>query len=354
MVAAHERLAAIARLLQPILIESLALRADKICDELAERWGMVAWDRERLIGQIQRQLFSLREQRFGRPGGAAVRILERRQQPLECLEPVWRYLRKGRRVVLEWEPGCSVEVVALMQSMASLIGETNLQLAGALTGAEPKDGHLGPARVGVASAPARVALLQEDGDRELAAYVLVRACLRRTGFDPRCVHRVVVVGSLERLERNLRRLWVGAAMGPSDDDLAFAGPVTEAEAERFLSSERRWRLRPGARVLCSGGRLEHTSCTRQRPAFLAPALIRVAEDPESPSPEPLEGPLLLIHPVADADAGTLLLDRLAPSGTLRLRIGESPRGLQPQRGDRQFHGALLAERLPPGLPEPRP
>ena len=113
-----ERLAAVARLLQSTLIESLALRADAICDELAHEkgLGLVAWDREHVIGQAQRQLFALRERRFGRPGGEGVRIMERRNQPLECLEPVWRHLRQGRRVRVEAEAGSCVQVMELLRS----------------------------------------------------------------------------------------------------------------------------------------------------------------------------------------------------------------------------------------------
>jgi hypothetical protein len=361
-----ERLAAVARMLQPLLLDSLALQADRIADELAHELGLVAWERERLIGHIQGQLMALREQRFGRPGGAPVRIVERRLQPLESLVPTWQMLRRGRQVHLESEPGTIPQLLHLMRAMAAMVGEDDLTVADAGANTDPR--HREWRRAGVVGAERRVALVQEDADPELAAYLLARACLRRTGFDPRSIHRVVVIGRTERLERHLRRLWFGVVMGAVDDERAFAGPVTEVEADSFLASERSWRTVPGVEVLCGAGRLEHVAHDRRRPAFLAPALLRLTagrssaslEDPpaeergSSVGSPPLTGPLLLLHRCAEAEQGEALLEEIAGPGDARLRIGPRPRGVRLGAMDRQIHGALLLERLPPGLPDPRP
>jgi hypothetical protein len=93
---------------------------------------------------------------------------------------------------------------------------------------------------------------------------------------------------------------------------------------------------------------------------LAPALFRVrVHDGQLPSDEPaLHGPILVVYLVGtgpDAEVrGERLLEHFAPRGHAHLRFGSKPRELTLRRGDRQVHGALLVERLPPGLPEPRP
>ena len=331
--------------------------ADELADDLAERMRMVAWEREEHIGAAQRRLQELQELRFGRLGGPPVCVRELREQPLEALEPAWRALRKGRRVHVESEPGACPGVFRILRERASLLGEGMLSVC---PPGERSEAHAQWQEIGVAPRSERVALMQSDADPELAAYLLARGCLRRTGFDPRVVHRVIVVGALDRLLRNLRRLWVGARMGPVEDGRAFAGPVDETRAEAYLACEQRWRAEPGVTTICQGNRLQVAGAPEAR--FLAPALFRVPSydaDAELPSPGPAPiGPMLIVHPVGSGpgarERGEQLLAELGAQGRGHLRFGTKPRELRLRKIDSQVHGALLVERLPPGLPEPRP
>ena len=264
--------------------------------------------------------------------------------------------------------------VRVLREMAELLGDgLSVTPPGVL-----EHEHSDWTQIGVRPRHDRVALVQADADRELAAYVLARACLRRTGHDPRVVHRVIVVGPTERLERSLRRLWVGARMGPVDDERAFAGPVDDARAAAFLAAEAEWRAHPGITTICPGGRLERADSPGH--VFLAPALFRgptIDDDAFAPlADEPeLVGPMLVVYPVVAATTGTIgsqagvqatpavdeverraeaLLDALAPRGHGHLRFGVKPREVVLRHDDRQIDGALLVERLAPGLPEPRP
>jgi hypothetical protein len=355
-----ERLAAASRLLQTELFEAIALASDGIADDLGERLGMVAWEREEQIGVAQRRLLELRERRFHRYGGEPVRVRELREQPLEAFELAWRALRRGREVHVESEADACPAVYRILRELAELLeGGLRVSPPGQFDHAQ-RDWPL----IGVRPRQGRVALIQADADRELAAYVLARACLRRTGYDPRVVHRVLVVGPLDRLERNLRRLWVGARMGPVTDERAFAGPVDEPRAAAFLASEAAWRAREGVSCLCPGGLLERADAPGL--CFLAPALVRVpalddasqGSSPEDLPPEPeLVGPILALYPITGAAAAAhseALLEHLSPRGHGHLRFGAKPRNVVLQHDDRQIHGALLVERLAPGLPEPRP
>jgi len=349
-----ERLAAASRLLQIELLEALALAADAIADDLAERLGMVAWEREEQIGLAQRRLLELRERRFHRYGGEPVRVRELREQPLEAFELAWRALRRGRRVHVESEAGACPAVFRILREMADLVGAGLTVSAPGVLDHERSEWQL----IGVRPRRDRVALVQADADRELAAYVLARACLRRTGFDPRVVHRVIVIGPSDRLERDLRRLWVGARMGPIEDECAFAGPVTEQRATAFIAAEAAWRAREGVITTCPGGRLERADAPGS--SFLAPALVwapPIVDDTlPSDEPEPI-GPMLIVYRVTGPDAeprAEALLEHLAPRPHGHLRFGVKPRDLVLGRDDRQIHGALLVERLAPGLPEPRP
>jgi hypothetical protein len=350
-----ERIAAVSRALGHELLEAIALAADSLAEDLGERLGMVAWEREDQIGMAQRRLLNLRERRFHRYGGDPALVRELREQPLEALELAWRALRRGRRVHVESEADACPGVFRILREMSDLLGEELLSVSSPGVFDHP---HAGWQGIGVRQRRERVALIQRDADHELAAYVLARACLRRTGFDPRVVHRVIVVGSSERVERNLRRLWVGTQMGTVDDEHAFAGPVHERRAEQFLADEAAWHAREQVTTICPGGRLRRANAPGL--AFLAPALFRVRiTDEQLPTDEPeLHGPILVVYPVgADAAAearGERLLEHFAPRGHGHLRFGSKPRELTLRRVDRQVHGALLVERLPPGLPEPRP
>lgn len=360
-------IAAAARALGPILLEQIACSSDELADDLAARLGMVAWEREEQIGAAQRRLLELEdlgERELARSSEPCL-VRELREQPFEALDLAWRALRRGRRVHVESEAGACPGVFRLLGELAERFPADAISLTppGVL-----EHEHSSWRRIGVEPRHGRVALVQADADRELAAYVLARACLRRTGFDPRVVHRVIVVGPSERLERNLRRLWVGARMGTVDDEHAFAGPVDADRAAQFRAAEHAWRAREGVVTLCPGGQLEHANRAsadgRESGSFLAPALLRAppVHDDVLPEGEPsICGPMLIVVPVlpttADENAmarGERLLDHFAGRELGRLRFGNKPRDLTLRPIDRQLHGALLVERLPPGLPEPRP
>lgn len=361
-------IAATARALGQILLEQIARSSDELADDLATRLGMVAWQREEQIGSVQRRLLELDDLVERELAGSSEPCLVRelREQPFEALDLAWRALRQGRRVHVESEAGACPGVFRILGELAErfVTGALALTPPGVL-----EHEHTSWRRIGVEPRHGRVALVQADADRELAAYVLASACLRRTGFDPRVVHRVIVVGPSERLERNLRRLWVGARMGSVDDEHAFAGPVDADRAAKFSAAERAWRERESVVVLCPGGQLEHANRNsadgdREQGLFLAPALLRAPplHGDELPADEPsIEGPMLVVYPVlphtADEAAiarGERLLDHFAGRELGRLRFGNKPRELTLRPIDRQLHGALLVERLPPGLPEPRP
>jgi hypothetical protein len=361
-------IAATARALGPSLLEQIARGSDELADDLATRLDMVAWEREEQIGSAQRRLLELdgAVERELAGSSAPCLVRELREQPLEALDLAWRALRQGRRVHVESEAGACPGVFRILGELAERFpaGAVSLTPPGTI-----EHEHTSWKRIGVEPRHGRIALVQADADRELAAYVLARACLRRTGFDPRVVHRVIVVGPSERLERNLRRLWVGARMGPVDDEHAFAGPVDSARAERFAAAERAWRGLASVVTICPGGELEHAerlgrSAAGLAHSFLAPALLRAppVRGDELPEGEPDTcGPMLVVYPVlpntpgeAAAATGERLLEHFAGRELGRLRFGNKPRELTLRPIDRQLHGALLVERLPPGLPEPRP
>jgi hypothetical protein len=374
-----ERIAATARALGPNLLEQLTRGSDELADELAARLGMVAWDREDQIGAVQRRLLELQSLAGGSASSTEPCLIrELHEQPFEALALAWRALRQGRRVHVESEADACPGVARILSEMAERF-PVHSELEQVITITPPgvlEHEHSGWRRIGVEPRHGRVALVQADADRELAAYVLARACLRRTGFDPRVVHRVIVVGPSERLERNLRRLWVGARMGPVDDEHAFAGPVDSARALQFAAAERAWRERESVVTICPGGQLEHATTSTEvgrasqssflDASFLAPALLRAppVHRDQLPEAEPsICGPMLVIYSIMPITPGTVdeaaargeqLLDHFAGRKLGRLRFGNKPRELTLGPNDRQLHGALLVERLPPGLPEPRP
>jgi hypothetical protein len=350
---APEQIAAAARSLQASLLDAIALRSDELADELGQRLGMVAWEREEQIGAAQRKLRSLelKSDRIVR-APTSCRVRELREQPLEALPVAWAALRTGRRVHVEAEADVCTGGLQILRELAELLGPGALTVSAA--GRLEHDAASWPS-IGVEPHHERVALVQADADRELAAYVLARACLRRSGFDPRVVHRVIVAGPAERLERNLRRLWLGARMGSVDDEHAFAGPVDEARAREFFAAEQAWRAHAEVTTICPGGRLDGVAGVFGQ--LLAPALLRASPTVLTDMP-PLRGPILVIHPLGnepDAPArAEALLEQIARPEQGRLRFGSKPRELKLRPLDRQLHGALLVERMPPGLPEPRP
>ncbi len=347
-----ERIAAVARALGSELCRSLAQHADAIAGSLQRDLDLVAWDREQIIGLLQARQWGLREERFRGYGGPPLRILERRLQPLECLEPAWRALRQGRRVRLEHERGAARGLLQLVRGIGRGFGYGVLTVPVdpvEVTSGPPADGFEDG---GVPVARARVAMLEEDADPELSAYVLARSSLRRGGMDPRGIRRAFLVGRHRQLERHLQRLWVGARFGPASDPSVFGGPVDDATRDAYLDALHQWSDHDDVECLCPGGILERAADTR---AYLAPALFRTSVPPPD---LPLAGPLLVLaEGVGDVcshvfqAAGREGLGRLQLSGGTRRPPPADDEGATPIR---RIEGALLVDRVPPGLPEPRP
>lgn len=342
MEATAEQIANAARARGPELAERIRLEADTVVDALGRELRLVAWDREQLVGQVQARVAALQETRPPVRGGPPVRVLERRQQPLEAIDVAWSWLRRGRRVWLEQEPDACSGAAMLLRGMAYRLPPGALEIHG--EGArEPPAGFVAG---GVDPPAPRVAVLDADADRELAAYVLARIGLRRSGLDPRGVKQAFAVGELELLERHMRRLWVGVSVGPADDPDSFAGPVPAALCDRFTAVHAQWRAHPQVRTWCPGGVLERTG----DPAlYLAPALFYT----RWPPPDlPLVGPMVVVV-ACDGEAHLQSAIRGARSeGSGLVQIGGRP-GLV-AGPVRHVRGALLVERLPPGMPEPRP
>lgn len=348
------RLAAASRALQGVLLDAIALRSAAMSNELAERFMAVPWDRQRLIGQIQESLHVLREARFPLNDQGGVRVTERARQPFECIEEAWRQVRQGRAVWVDREPGSCVEGLELLRAMGSVLGFGVLQVANE-DRPPPEEIEQWP-RVGVELAPRRIVAVAEDADPELAAYFVARASLRRTGFDPRCVHRVLVAGERKRFERHLRRLFVGARIGAPNEAGAFAGGVSEEQAVAFESDLNEWRQGSGNVEACRGGRLE--VCTKVRrggvkAVYLAPALFVVEGEELRGDPR---GPCLIIQRVHEGKLETQLRETLEATEGERAWawVGEADPKLARGPKDRWIRGALAVSRLPPGLPLPRP
>ena len=152
-------------------------------------------------------------------------------------------------------------------------------------------------------------------------------------------------GELELLQRHLRRLWVGVTVGPANDPESFAGPVPPGVRDRFVEVYAQWKEHEGVETWCPGGILERMGDPR---CYLAPALFHTSW----PLPDlPLVGPMLV---VVGCDNETL---REGARNTQRdggqvVQIGGRPGAVE--QPIRHVRGALLVERLPPGLPDPRP
>lgn len=343
-----ERIAAAARARQTALLGLLAARADAIGDALARSHGLVAWERQKLVGRLQRGLWALRERRFHRLGGPPARVCERREQPLEGLLLVSTLLRQGRRVHLEAEAGASDVAAGLLIELRDELPDL---AAEALTIARPLEAP--PADVagwelaGVAPARPRVAGIHPEADPEVAAYTLAIAGLRRGGADPRRVVRALVAGPTERLERHLHRLWVEAAIGPPEDPEVFAGPVEPALAAAYAASLAAWSAVPGTRLLCPGGQLERPGDPR---TYLAPAIVRAPAGEPTPA---TAGPLLVLQACEPAALDAALAACRA-RGEEILALGPEPWRQRVTPGPQAPLQPLAPGRLPPGLPEPRP
>lgn len=360
-----ERIAAAARALGSELRDLVTLYADAVAANLAEQFQMVAWDREQLIGQVQQRLDELRDQRFRALGDTNVRIIERAEQPLESLELVWANLRQGRRVKLEWERGACSVVPTLLRPLARVLQSTvgapvlqistrpwmaggdepsASQMARKVAFDNPDDPLLWPV-VGVRKPGPRVAVVEASADRELAAYVLARTSLRRTGVDPRAVKRAYVVDADERFLRHIKRVWVGAVMGPPDAPFSFSGPVAPSMREAFLDAHRAWEREPDVELLVAGGDLARPG---ESGSYLAPALFMC----DWPAPElGLAGPMMVIVR-SRIDQARAAAEAATRDGGQAVVVGADTKNYP---GDvRHIRGALLVERLPPGLPDPRP
>jgi hypothetical protein len=340
--ASPEEIAAAARARGTELAERIRLVADALVDALAQQLQLVAWDREQLVGQVQARVAELQDARPAVRGGPPVRVVERRLQPLEAIDTAWGWLRRGRRVRLEQEPNACTGAADLLREMAYRLPPGALEIHDGTTRELPA-GHVAG---GVDPPASRVAVIDVDADRELAAYVLARTGLRRSGLDPRGVKRAFAVGELELLERHMRRLWVGVRVGPADDPESFAGPVPAALGERFAVVHAQWRAHPQVRTWCAGGVLERTG---DPASYLAPALFHT---PWPPPELPLVGPMVVVVACPAEAHLQEAARRMQADGGQVVQIGGRP-GRIPGPV-RHVRGALLVERLPPGLPEPRP
>ncbi|MCA9653035.1 MAG: hypothetical protein H6712_21695 [Myxococcales bacterium] len=337
-----ERIAATARARGPELSERLTLVADAMSDSLARQLELVAWDREQLIGQLQTRVMELARSRPVVREGPPVRVIERRAQPLEAIDLAWAWLRRGRAVRVEREPdACSAALDVLRGLVPAFEG-------GALELHDEGGAELPPGWVeGGVEPPTgpRVAVIDEEADRELAAYVLARTGLRRSGVDPRGVKVAYAAGEHELLQRHLRRLWVGVRVGPADDPESFAGPVQPQMRDRYLQAYAEWEQHPEVEVWCKGGVLERAGDPR---CYLAPALLHTHGPPP---PLPLAGPMVVVVSIDDAGMKEAARRAQAERGQV-VQIGGRPGAIAGPV--RHVRGALLVERLPPGLPDPRP
>lgn len=315
--------------------------ADAVVDSLAQQLELVAWDREQLVGQLQTRVAELAGARPSVRPGPPLRVVERRLQPLEAIDTAWGWLRRGRAVRVSKEPDACSAALDVLRELVPELAEDMLTIDDEPAGPLPPGYQEG----GVDAPGPRVAIIDADADRELAAYVLARTGLRRSGLDPRGVKVAYAAGALDLMQRHLRRLWVGVRVGPADDPESFAGPVPPALREQYEAAHADWTAHPDVTVWCRGGVLARAGDPR---CYLAPALFHVVGPPP---PLPLVGPMMV---VSACDQGGLLAAARAvrAEGGQVVQIGGRP-GAVPGVV-RHVRGALLVERLPPGLPEPRP
>lgn len=334
-----QQIAAVARARGPALSDRLTLHSDDLAAALERQLELVAWDRELLVGRLQRRTAALHRTRPLLDAGPPVRVVERRAQPLEAIDVAWSWLRKGRAVRLERDHDACTAAGDLLRPVMDEFPSGALVVADETTD-EPHDPG------GVDPPGSRIAVVDEDADRELAAYVLARTALRRSGIDPRGIKRAYVAGDLELLQRHMRRLWVGVQVGPADDPESFAGPVPTSARDAFLRAHEQWEAHEGVTCWCPGGALQRAG---EPERYLAPALFHTQDEvPELP----LRGPMVVVVGCPDNNALRQIAVRVQRDGGDVVQIGGQP-GLV-SRPARHVRGALLVERLPPGLPEPRP
>ncbi|MCA9662501.1 MAG: hypothetical protein KC486_29445, partial [Myxococcales bacterium] len=119
-----ERLAAAVRARHDELLELVALRSEAMAAALEGELGMVAWDRQVVIGRAQRGLRRLADEapRLSKAASGGVRVIERARQPLESLPAVWGALLRGSRVHVEFEPGASTAVAEVLRPLGERLG----------------------------------------------------------------------------------------------------------------------------------------------------------------------------------------------------------------------------------------
>ena len=160
-----------------------------------------------------------------------------------------------------------------------------------------------------------------------------------------------VAGPLDRLERHLRRLFVETLVGPPEDPTVFSGPVDATARDAYLEALAAWEAAPGVVTWVRGGILVRAG---DPGIYLAPALFRA--EPEHLR-LPRAGPMLAVVPAGASDCRSAALAALGEGRDVLVIVGGStaPSDVDlPVEGVTRVLGAVLADRLPPGLPEPRP
>ena len=350
----REALADAAARAHPSLMAALVAASGEIFEGLARLEAMVPWDREQLVGQLQRLVRALSDVSFDPTSPPVVRVEERRDQPLEILPVAWSWLRRGSRVRLACEvDGTSAWIPPLLREVLGASGAGCVEVLGPEDAASD-DGDSAPV-VGVERAPPRAVVIAPGADEELAAYVLARACLRRAGLDPRSARLAVCVAGTPALDRHLRRLWYGVRLGAAEDDGAFAGSVDDVVGARHLRALEALPEALGARCVVPARALQGEG--RPGRVYLAPSLW-VADVGQAEgwlgrfAAFPRRGPAMLLARCPDVRTAEALLDGWIDAGGDWLRVGGPVRArAEPFR---IFEGALLEDRLPPGMPKPRP
>ena len=134
-------------------------------------------------------------------------------------------------------------------------------------------------------------------------------------------------------------------MGPATISGSFAGPLDKKVRDEFLAACEQWAESSQVDVWCTGAALERTGDTA---SYAAPALFFARDTPPK---LPMAGPMLAVVGCTEEQARAGY-DAAVAAGGEAIQIGGRP-GRFPKIA-RHIRGALLVERLPPGMPEPRP